>query len=88
MKNKTEELKQQIRKICTNYGEEVEAYGIGTISYALTEEQFAKLFDYIKKNFVPKDEVRKVIKLCEYRPKDFNKSNGLYQSVYRDWETT
>ena len=58
MKNKT---KEDIKQICTNYGEEVKKYGVGTISYALTEEQFNKLFEYIEKNFVAKGEVREML---------------------------
>ena len=43
---------------------------------------FNKVCDFIKNNFVHKDEVEKVSKLCDYRPDDFNKFNGLYQNGY------
>ena len=51
-------------------------------SDGVIDEDAEEVWEWIKKNFVHKDEVRKASKLCDYRPADFNKFNGLYQNGY------
>ena len=48
----------KIRGICVNYKKDsVNSFE----SFSLTEEQFTKLFEYIKKNFIAKGKLKKTI---------------------------
>ncbi len=60
--NKMKEIELEIRKICTIYDKDYfKSRGEENAEYSLTEEQFEKIFDLIKKNFVAKGDLRKII---------------------------